>query len=178
MEMVNIAIIVLLFLGFLNGKRQGFIRRAIHLTGFVAAAFVAYSLYDELAEKLKLWIPYPSFSDSSSYALLLDQSNMETAFYRIIAFAILFFAVRLFLTIIGSSLTFVAQLPVLKQLNGWAGGLLGFAELYLILFIILYIGSLLPVDSIQTALNQSAVAGAMINNTPYISNLAKQWWMK
>ncbi|GER67046.1 membrane protein [Weizmannia acidilactici] len=176
--MVNIIIILLLVLGFFNGKRKGFILQAVHIAGFAIASIVAYMLYDDLAEKLKLWIPYPSFSQTSPFALLVHQSDMETAFYRIIAFAILFFAVRIFLNIVGSSLTFVAQLPVLKQINGWAGGILGFAELYLILFIILYIGSLLPIDSIQTALSQSAVAEGMIKNTPYISGLVEQWWTK
>ncbi|AJH78289.1 CvpA family protein [Heyndrickxia coagulans] len=178
MKMVNMAIIILLVLGFLNGKRKGFILQAVHITGFVIASAVAYILYDDLAEKLKLMIPYPSFNRDSSFALLMHEGNMETAFYRIIAFAILFFAVRIILNIVGSSLTFLAQLPVLKQVNGWAGGILGFAELYLILFIVLYIGSLLPVDEIQSALKGSAVAEGMIKNTPYISALVASWWVK
>lgn len=95
MKMVNMAIIILLVLGFLNGKRKGFILQAVHITGFVIASAVAYILYDDLAEKLKLMIPYPSFNRDSSFALLMHEGNMETAFYRIIAFAILFFAVRI-----------------------------------------------------------------------------------
>ncbi len=54
MKMVNMAIIILLVLGFLNGKRKGFILQAVHITGFVIASAVAYILYDDLAASFSL----------------------------------------------------------------------------------------------------------------------------
>ncbi|MED1204858.1 CvpA family protein [Heyndrickxia acidicola] len=175
--MLNLAIIILLLLSFFAGLRRGFILQAIHLISFVAAAFAAYMYYEDLAAKLKLWIPYPSFKADNTFSMLLHGSNMEEAYYRVIAFALIFFAVRILLHIIGSALDFVAQLPILRFINVWAGGILGFLESYLILFILLYIGATLPVDWIQSALNNSFIAQAMIKNTPFVSGQVEQWWL-
>ena len=73
----------------------------------------------------------------------MENVNLEDAYYRAIAFVVIFFAVKIILQIIGSMLDFIAQIPVLKQLNVWAGGLLGFLEVYLIIFIVLFIGALI-----------------------------------
>ena len=56
----------------------------------------------------------------------MENVNLEDAYYRAIAFVVIFFAVKIILQIIGSMLDFIAQIPVLKQLNVWAGGILGF----------------------------------------------------
>ncbi|NEY20886.1 hypothetical protein G4D61_13080 [Bacillus ginsengihumi] len=176
-NMINIIIIILLLLGFFNGKRHGFILQAIKIVSFAVAAGVAYLFYTDLAAQLTKLIPYPSMHDNT-YAFIMDNNNMETAFYRIIAFAIIFFIVRLVLRVIGSTLSIINHIPILGLINRWAGGILGFVEVYLILFILLFIGSILPVDSVQTALNHSMIAKGMINNTPYISQQVQQWWMK
>jgi uncharacterized membrane protein required for colicin V production len=175
--MLNLAIIILLVFGFFTGLRRGFILQVIHLISFVAATFVAYMYYENLAVKLKLWIPYPSFKDNNAFTMLLHGSNMEEAYYRVIAFALIFFAVRILLHIVGSALDFVAQLPILRFVNVWAGGILGFLETYLILFILLYIGAMLPIEWIQSALDKSFIAEAMIKNTPFVSNQVEQWWL-
>ena len=84
----------------------------------------------------------------------MDNVNLEDAYYRAIAFVVIFFAVKILLQIIGSMLDFVAQIPVLKQLNIWAGGLLGFLKYILLSFIFLFIAALLPIEAIQSDLNR------------------------
>ena len=118
----------------------------IHLTGFIIAYIVANIYYDDLAPKLTLWIPYPNFGENSTLKLLTNSSDMEAAFYRAIAFVIIFFAVKILLQIIGTMLNFIAHLPILRQLNVWAGGILGFCEVYLIVFILLYIAAVIPIE--------------------------------
>ena len=62
-------------------------------------------------------------------------------------------------------LDFIAQIPVLKQLNVWAGGILGFLEVYLIIFIVLFIGALLPIEGIQAAIDP--IYSSRINRSTY-----------
>ncbi|RLQ97999.1 CvpA family protein [Falsibacillus albus] len=176
--MLDLVIIVLFIIGFFNGLRRGFILQAIHMIGFVAAFIAAYFYYDDLAPKLKLWIPYPSLDNADSFNMIFQGGGMEDAYYRAIAFAIIFFAVKIVLHIFGSMLDFVAHLPIIKQLNVWAGGILGFVEIYLLIFILLYIGALLPIESIQNALDKSFLAEAMIENTPIFSERLKEWWIE
>jgi uncharacterized membrane protein required for colicin V production len=176
--MLDLAIIIFLIIGFFVGLKRGFILQLVHLIGFIIAYVAANSYYDELAPKLTLWIPYPNFGNVSSLKILTDSSNMEAAFYRAIAFVIIFFAVKVLLQIIGSMLDFVAHLPVLRQLNVWAGGLLGFIEVYLVIFILLYISALVPIEIFQNGLEDSVMANAIVNHTPILSQQIKSLWIE
>ncbi|MCA1031988.1 CvpA family protein [Bacillus timonensis] len=176
--MLDLFLVIILLFGFLIGLKRGFILQIVHLTGFIVAFIVAYLYFGDLAPKLNLWIPYPSFGEESTVKFLFESSNLEAAYYRAIAFAMLFFATKIAMQIIGSMLDFLAHLPLLKQVNGWAGGLLGFVETYLILFIVLFIGALLPLEIIQTSINESVMAKMIVQHTPIFSGKIKDLWIE
>lgn len=175
--MLDLAIFIILVFGFLVGLKRGFILQLIHLTGFIIAFIVAHMYYDKLAPKLTLWIPYPNFSADATFQLLLDNGHLETAYYNAISFVAIFLATKIALQIIGNMLDFVTNLPILRTLNVWAGGFLGFIEVYLILFIILYITALLPLGNIQSVLGDSALAKMIVEHTPYFSSQIKELWI-
>src|SRR5690606_31676814 len=174
---LDLILLGLLVFGFLIGLRRGFILQLIHMIGFIVSLIIAYKYYDDLAPLLKLWIPYPDLSSNATFKMVLDGISFDAAFYRVIAFAIIFFAVRIVLGIIGSALDIVASLPVIKVINIWAGGILGVIEIYLLVFILLYIAALVPIASIQTALTDSTIAETILKNTPYFSEVVKTWWL-
>jgi len=176
--MVDLAIIFILAIGFFKGLKRGFILQLFHLVSFIIAYVVANIYYEELAPKLILWIPYPKFGDNLTLKILTNSGDMETAFYRAVAFVIIFFAVKILLQIVGSMLDFIAHLPILKLLNFWAGGFLGFLENYLIIFILLYIAALIPMDMIQNHLNDSILAKAIVKHTPIFSQQLMNWWIE
>jgi uncharacterized membrane protein required for colicin V production len=176
--MLDVVILLLLLFGFFIGFRRGFILQTIHMVGFFVSFIVAYLYYDDLASILKLWVPYPVMATDGPLQMLFANDHLETAYYRAIAFAIIFFVFKILLQIIGSMLDFLAHLPILKQANIWAGGMLGLLEVYFILFIVLYIVALVPIESIQATLQQSVLAEAMIKHTPFISSMVKQWWLE
>ncbi|GGB27888.1 hypothetical protein F3157_01010 [Virgibacillus dakarensis] len=174
--MVDLIIIVLLLFGFLMGLKRGFILQVFHLIGFIAAFIVAVIYYDNLAAKLALWIPYPDLSGDSSWAVFLQSLPLETAFYNAIAFAIIFFATKIILQIIASMLDFVAELPILHSVNRILGAVLGFVEVYLLLFVILYILALTPLGNVQTWIGDSSFAQLIIEHTPILSAKLKDLW--
>ncbi|EKN65041.1 Colicin V production protein [Neobacillus bataviensis LMG 21833] len=176
--MLDLAIIIFLIIGFFVGLKRGLILQLVHFIGFIIAYIAAYSYYDELAPKLTLWIPYPHFGEGTTLKILTDSSDMDTAFYRAIAFVIIFFAVKVLFQIVGSMLDFIAHLPVLKQLNVFAGGILGFCEVYLIIFILLYISALIPIELIQNQLDHSILASTIVNHTPILSQQIKSLWIE
>ena len=175
--MLDLIILIILGFGFLIGLKRGFILQIFHLTGFIISFIIAYLYYDQLAPKLTLWVPFPNFSSDSALSLVMDNVNLEDAYYRAIAFVVIFFAVKIIWQIIGSMLDFIAQIPVLKQLNIWAGGLFGFLEVYLIIFIVLFIGALLPIEGIQSSLTHSILAELIVQHTPVFSSLVHDWWI-
>lgn len=174
--MLDIILVSLFVLGFLAGIRRGFILQLLHLMSFAVAFVVAYSFNDELVPRLKLMIPFSKANMQGIASVLFEAAYVEEAFYRIIAFAILFFGTRLLLRMVGSMLNSLAQLPVLKQVNKWGGGMLGFIEVYLVVFVILYIGAILPVNDIQQPIQQSFMAMAIVNDTPFLSSAIQDLW--
>lgn len=174
--MLDLAILAILLIGLLIGLKRGFILQLVHMTGFIVAFIVAYIFYGDLAPNLKMWIPFPSIGDSSTLNMFFESVGLETAYYNAIAFAIVFFATKILWQMLGSMLNFITYLPILKQLNRWGGAILGFAEVYLIMFIILYIAALLPMDSIQGPLTGSFLAESIVKHTPFLSEQVKDLW--
>lgn len=175
--MLDLALLIILIFGFFVGLRRGFILQLVHMTGFIISFIIAYIYYDQLAPKLTLWIPFPVLDEESTLNMLFEATNLDQSYYRVIAFAIIFFAVRIVFQILGSMLDFVAHLPILKQLNVLGGGILGFIETYIVIFILLYIAALLPISMVQTLLNDSVLAEFMITNTPFLSDQVQEWWI-
>lgn len=174
--MIDIILIGLLILGVLRGLKRGFILQAFHLIGFIVAFIVAAMYYDNLSNKLEMWIPYPDLAEGETWAVFLEALPLESAFYNAIAFAIIFFVTKIILNIISSMLDFVAELPILNSINGLLGGILGFLETFFILFVILYIVALIPNGSVQQAIEGSSLAAFIIDHTPFLSAQIKSLW--
>ncbi|MBZ5750213.1 CvpA family protein [Metabacillus rhizolycopersici] len=176
--MLDLVLCIILLFGILVGLKRGFILQFIHLAGFIVAYIVAYQYFDDLAPKLKFWVPYPITSDNLTFFTLIDNGDLEGAYYRAIAFVLLFIGTKIVMQIIGAMLDFVALLPILKQLNRWAGSILGFVESYLVIFVLLFIAALIPIHQLQQALDQSILADLIVNHTPYFSDKVKELWIQ
>lgn len=72
---------------------------------------------------------------SGQPALSFFTGNLEAAYYNAIAFIVLFIIAKILLRIIGSFLSIVAGIPVIKQINQMLGAVLGFLEVYLFTFV-------------------------------------------
>ena len=174
--MVSLIIILILIFGFFRGLKRGFILQLMHLTGFIVAFIVAALYYRKLASYVSLWVPYPDIGDDSLWAIFLNTLPLEAAFYNGIAFAIIFFGTKIVLQIVASMLDSLANLPVLRSINKILGAALGFIEVYLVTFIILFILALVPVGSIQTHIKSSFLETLIVEHTPILSNLLESLW--
>ncbi|GAE26145.1 possible colicin V production protein [Halalkalibacter wakoensis JCM 9140] len=175
--MLSFLILFILFCSFFIGRRRGFILQLIHLVSFVVAIVVAYTYFSEFATYIRLWIPYPQFSSDSTVGMIINTFDAESVYYSGIAFAILFFGTKIVLHLLGSMLDFLAHLPILKSINRFLGGILCFVEAYLILFILLIVLALLPIDMVQDVMQRSIVVQVMLNHTPFLSDWIKELWI-
>lgn len=175
--MLSLILLIILISSFFIGLRRGFILQLFHLVSFVISIIVAYLYYADLAKVIRLWIPYPQLSTDSTFGMVVTSFNMEEVYYSGISFAILFFVTKIILHIIGSMLDFIARLPILKTINGWLGGILCFLEIYLLLFVVLHVAALLPIDVVQEHLNGSFLAKLIIDYTPFLSGWIKDLWL-
>ncbi|MBP3949712.1 CvpA family protein [Bacillus suaedae] len=174
--MLSFILILILIGSFFIGLRRGFILQIIHLISFVVAIFVAYTYFRELASYIRLWIPYPQISDDSTVGMIISSFDAEHVYYSGIAFALLFFSTKIILHLIGSMLDFLAHLPILRSVNQFLGGVFCFVEAYLILFIILLVAALVPVELVQAEIQRSIAAQFILNHTPFLSEWLKDLW--
>lgn len=174
--MLDIILLVIFATSLIVGAKRGFVVQAIHLASFLIALLVAFIYYKPLAQKFVLWIPYPGFSENATMTLVLDTLDIDRTFYRVFAFALIFYVVKIALQIIGSMFDFLTYLPVLKSLNYVLGALLCFIEFYFLIFVGLYVVALLPLESIQTLLNGSLLTKLMLEHTPIVTNMFQNWW--
>ncbi|MBH0230095.1 CvpA family protein [Halobacillus yeomjeoni] len=176
--MIDLLLLFILLVGVFVGLRRGFILQLFHLISFIIAFVVAVMYYDDLSPKLTLWVPYPELPEGASWAIFIDSLPLEQAFYNAVAFAILFFSVKVILHIIASMLDFVSELPLLNSVNSLLGGVLGFVENYVLLFVFLYIAALVPLEMVQNALDGSILAQFIIEHTPVFSEKLKTLWIE
>lgn len=174
--MLDLILLVLFIFGLIVGARRGLIVQLLHMIGFVIALVVAYRYYKPLAEYFVLWIPFPAVTDNATLTIAVEQLNLDLTFYRLLAFALIFFATKFLLQLIATMFDFLKYLPVLGIFSSLLGAVLGFVEVYIILFIVLYLLALLPIESIQSFMESSIIAGLMLEHTPYFSEKVKEWW--
>lgn len=174
--MLTLFILIVLGFGFLMGLRRGLILQIFHLTGFIISFIIATIFFRDLAEKLSFYIPYLNLGDDEAWAVFLANMPLEEAFYNAVSFALIFFVSKIILQIIATMFDFVARLPLLKWINALFGAILGFLEVYLITFVLLFIAALIPLEKIQTILKGSSLATWIITKTPILSNQLESLW--
>ncbi len=174
--MIDIILLILLIGGIIVGAKRGLVVQLIHMIGFIIALVVAYKYYKPLSEYFVLWIPYPAVNENSQFTLVVEQLDLEQTFYQLLAFALIFFVVKFALQLIASMFDFLKYLPVLGFFSKILGAVLGFIEAYILLFIFVYVFALLPLDAVQSRLENSGIAQYMLEHTPYFSEKVKEWW--
>ncbi|MEK4028594.1 CvpA family protein [Pseudobacillus sp. FSL P4-0506] len=171
-NMIDIILIVLLLAGIVIGLKRGFILQFFHIAGSIIAIIAALALREQVAPVLKAWIPMPPVDQSPSFSLVA--SGFESFYYGAIAFILVFILVKIVLSMLGSFLDAIAHIPILREVNKVGGGVLGFVEIYLVLFVIVYLGMLLPTE-VSSMIANSSIAGYMIHHTPYLSDALKNF---
>lgn len=166
--MIDLIILIFFIIGIFSGWQRGFINSLIRIVGFFLSFYLAYHYYQQTASVIKKIIPI-NFNDPT-------HGNAEHFVYQIIAFAILFIGTRIVISVLGSMINGIFQLPVLKQINAFAGGVLGFVEIYLVLLLALFIALIVPVDQVSHYVHQSKIAYFMVQNTPFVSTKLLELW--
>lgn len=174
--MIDLLIILLLVGGLIAGFRRGFIVQLIHMLGLIVSVIVAYKFYKPFAEKLILWIPYPGATAADTLSWTFENLDLDMTFYRLIAFILIFVGMKLVLQLVGSMLDFIKHIPILGFGARLVGAGLGFIEFYVIIFFVLSLLVMLPVEVIQNSIGHSLLAKTIFEHTPIISSAIKNWW--
>ena len=177
--MLTILIILCLGTSFYAGYRRGLLLQVVYGAGYTISFFVAKSYYKELGKKLELFIPYPAPTAKTSL-VLFDKSlifDLDKAFYAGFAFVLIVFIGWLLTRFIGMLCYGLTFMPVIKEGNDLAGGILNALIALVGLTLFLTLLAMLPVDFIQNLFKKSSLAKYVVNSMPVISNWLHDWWI-
>ncbi|MBO0441600.1 CvpA family protein [Candidatus Enterococcus ikei] len=178
--MLTLLILLLLAIGFYTGARRGLILQVLYTFGYLVSYFIAKSYYKSLASHLELFIPYPSPTADTKLVFFNQEItlDLDQAFYGAVAFLLILVAgwlVVRFLAIFAHGLVFI---PVLKQANWLAGGLISLVVIYVGIFLVLSMLSMVPVDAVQNQFKNSGLASYIVKDTPIFSKQIYHLWIE
>lgn len=160
---LTLLIVLILVGGFFGGLRKGLVFQVVGLTGFIIALVTAYLYSSTFASYLR-WIPFPDSVNGIA----------EGFYYQTIAFVLLFIGVRILWRILGSSLDFLASLPLLNIVNRWLGGAFGVVKVYVAIFLLLNLIAFVPHAATQQTVSDSTLAQTIVQNTPVLSEKVEE----
>lgn len=160
-----LTIIILLLLGtaLFRGFHRGFVIEMLRLIGTVGVLIFARLLYQPLGTTI---------ASILTTLHLVTTSTVSTLVINMVAFFILTslgWAVIRMLARISRSVTWI---PVIKQVNSLAGGVVAFLISYLVIFVVLSLANLFNTTFIQTQMAASPVATFIVKETPGLTSNA------
>lgn len=157
--LLSVIIILILISAVARGYRRGFVLELLYSLGYIIVFIFAKTFNTSFANFLS-----STFGDWSN-----DQVTNLTVMNSV-AFIILMAVGWLIIRLLGRLSQMVTWLPIIHQVNGLAGAIVGVVISYLITFIILSISQFVPNDFYQEQLSQSVVAQTILSKTPAVSS--------
>jgi uncharacterized membrane protein required for colicin V production len=171
MNLVDIIIVVLLLFGAIKGFRRGFTKQLFSFLGFIAVVFLAFHFKNYISVFMYENLPFFPFG-----GILKGVTVLNIALYEIIAFflvlAVLMIILKVVLFASGVFETLLNMTIILGIPSKIMGAVLGVLEVYVIIFIALYILSL-PNFNISM-LRESSASERILSDTPVLSGYIDQ----
>lgn len=155
---LSIVIIAILLWKFTSGFHKGFVIELLYTIGYFAVFLFAKIFCKPVAEFLSA-----TFNSGQS-------TTSSLAVMSSISFMILMIVGWLIVRLIAHWSRLITWIPVIKQVNGLAGGIVSIVIAYFVIFILLIVSQFLPNDAYQAQLSDSQVAQFIIKKTPGISS--------
>ena len=171
-NVIDIAIVFLLFFGFLNGFKRGFIKQAVITIGTIIVIILAFLFKNPLSMVLYKHLPF------YTVGLLKNYSSLNILLYELISFFILLSLFSLIFAVIvkisGLVEKIVRATIILALPSKILGGILGVIETYNFCFIVLLIITMpIFMFSTEPIITESKLKDKILNNTIIISDMSK-----
>lgn len=167
---IDLIIIILLILGFLEGWKKGLLTSIVKLVSSILIFALAILLKGPISSILIEHLPFFSFG-----GIFKDITMLNILLYEGIAFVIIIIVLtivfKLVLSLTGVLNKFINATIILGLPNKIGGAIVNTLRMFIIAFIIIFICSLIPATS--KYVKEAKVADAMLNNTPVLSNATK-----
>lgn len=172
---MTLLLLILLVIGMVIGYRRGVILQSLHLIGTISAIIIAAMNYEKLASRFDMVMPYPSTAETLTNPLLPEVDNAELAFYRMVAFFMIFVVAKIVIQLIVSAFDYLQQINAFGTVGDVLGTILGIIEMIYILVVLLMMAAVIPLEGVQTMMENSGFAQFLMENTFVISDKFIEW---
>ncbi|MDF2960105.1 MAG: colicin production protein [Paenibacillus sp.] len=169
---------VLTVAGTLLGYYRGLVSQLVSVAGLFIAYVAAFAFYRDTAPWIAGVLSLPAYETYQKYEFLVKGLNLDAYMYNAIAFALLFFGVKLALSIVGRVLNWIALTPGIKTVNKWSGALLGLLEAVLLVVIAVKVMTVVPNDTAQRLLKGSVTTPYILQALPTVTDKLHELWEK
>ncbi len=167
MDIADWIILAILLFSAWEGYRTGFVRQLVRLSGTLVAYVAAWQLSPFVSPYLDTWVTQVLLKNIHSASaipivgMLSTGSNVAAVAKAIagaLAFGLVFFVALLLVRYLGHLLNAVFSLPLLSWINRLLGLAAGVVVAFLILAVLIDVGTYLPASAVKTQIRQSALA--------------------
>ena len=163
MNIIDVVIVLLIILSFINGYKRGILKEAVMLCGTISIYLISFLLKDKLGLILCRILPFFNLDGLVSLNILIYQL---IAFFLIASFLFSIFGIVLKVT--GVLQKLVNMTIILTIPSKILGGILGLVEGYIVIFALLIILSV-PFKNIDIFKN-SNLNNKIITSSPILSS--------
>lgn len=177
--MIGILLLISLLLAFYEGARRGTALQFIHVIGFIVSLAIAAQSYETVGKKIELYVPYMSVTSESKLAFFSQPQsfNLDHTFYAAFAYIAIVFGGWLltkFLAIFFVGLRFT---KLFGKFDWLFGGVMNSVLVYVIVFFILFLASLFPIDAVQALFTNDSISYHIVKDSPVLSNYFYRIWV-
>jgi uncharacterized membrane protein required for colicin V production len=177
--MLAIVLILIFAYAYFIGYRRGFALQLLYTFSYLISYMIASSFYQQLGEKIYLWIPYPNPTQDTNM-IFFDRATsflLSRAFYAGTAFLIIYFACCIAVRLIGLLAHKLNDIALFGTANRILGGAFSVLVSYLTVLMVLVLASMVPINAVQNALSGDVLTRAMIERTPFFSDNIRHLWI-
>jgi len=178
--MLAILLLLIFVYAYYAGYRRGFALQLLYTVGYLISYAVAANFYRQLSDKIELWIPFPN-PQIDSNMLFFDRDTsfiLSRAFYAGVAFVLIYIVGCIVVRFLGLLAHKLNDIAIFGTANRILGGAFSVFVVYLTVLMVLILGSMVPMDSIQEHLHGDILTRAMIERTPFFSGNLRNLWIE
>ncbi|EKB55232.1 MULTISPECIES: CvpA family protein [Facklamia] len=173
--MFSLLVIIILALAFYAGYRRGLVMQAVRLIGYLISFVLANFYFQPLSHWLEMFIPFPAVRADTNLALYSEAESffVDQIFYRCLTFLLIWLIGWLLTNLMSSFLTKLSYYSVLNIVNRLLGGAINFLVAYFIVFMVLFLLSLMPIEFIQQQFVNHPLLFWIVDATPLLADYVR-----
>ncbi|GGE36190.1 CvpA family protein [Streptococcus himalayensis] len=177
--MISIVLVLILAWSFYIGYSRGLILQGFYTFMAVLAGVIASQLYRSFAQQISLLVPYANPQNGATTYFFSSQQifELDQVFYAGLAFLILYTIVYSLGRFVGIFLHLLPLRYLDERTYNVAAGLCSVFVTLFGLQMMLTVLATIPMDLVQTHLNNSGLVRFLVNHVPITTSLLKNLWV-